>query len=378
MPSTHEKPLKRIKRIAWRTTAGYMWTRLGLVLVGDGHFADRLSSSAISSLVRTLDSLGFVPVSTSHVGWVVGAGWLLAITGYNLWQIALLFFYILSFPLLFLFFVFFGKEIAQVRSASVSPDSEKGGLRPKQHQRPAVALCGSALLGWYLLFGDTTASRPIWIAVVLAGALAGLLAFRAFQRAKPVSHDDTAPLLTLERMATGVINGTQQQWEKNKNQPRRNILITAKINRWQKDVYVHLAYLLRGKRGRDRIYAILVLQYALSLLLLIACAVLFWAFCLKLIAPAALPLSKCVLLSLSHFLPAVAPPTVPVQIPWWGSLGPGFTALVLLVIYVASSSSLLPTKQAAYAQRIHRTYALLRRAAGTLRVYISRLNSLPQ
>lgn len=354
----------------------FLWTRLTLLLLGDGHFLNRVLSSALSDLVRVLDSLGFVPVSASRVGWVVGAGWVLAITGYNGWQIVLLFFYLLSFPLLFLFYFFFGKETAHLRISS-GQDTGKTGLRPPDRRRPVLALCGSALLGWFLLFGDTTATRPLWVAVILSGLLTLVLAYHAFQRAKPVSHDDTAPLLAIERLAKGAIKSCNDQWEKHKSQNRSNMLINIKINRWAEATHAFVAWFLRGKRGRNRIYAIVVFQYALSLVLLVASAVLFWAFCLKLTAPAELQLSKCLLISLSHFLPGVNPPPLSIQIPWWDSLGPGFTALVLLGVYVAASSSLLPGKQAAYAQRIHITYALLRQSTTALRTYIARLNSLP-
>jgi hypothetical protein len=324
-----------------------------------------------------LDSLGFVPVSASHVAWVIAAGWVLAITGYSVRQIAYLFIYVLSFPAVFLIYLFFGKEITHLRVALDTP-SGRTGLRPTQHHRPAVALCGSALLGWYLLFGDTVAKRPIAVATILSGVFVVLLAYRAFQRAKPISHDDTAPLLALERMAAIATNSASQQWEKHKLQNRNNVLINIKINRWTKNLHVMLAWFLRGKHGRNRIYAIVVFQYAISLIALVAAAVLFWAFCLKLAAPTALQFSTCLLISLSHFLPGVAPPAVSVQIPWWDSLGPGLTALVLLGVYVAASSSLLPAKQAAYAQRMQITYASLRRSAAALKTYVSRLDSLPQ
>jgi hypothetical protein len=377
MVAAREKPVKRIKRVVWRLTAVCLWVRLALLLLGDGHLINRLVSSAISDLVLLLDSLGFAAVSASHVAWVIGAGWVLAITGYSVWQIVLLFLYILSFPAVFLIYLFFGKEIKHLRVA-LDTTSEKTGLRPMQHHRPVVALCGSALLGWYLLFGDTTAMRPIAVATILSGVFVVLLAYRAFQRAKPISHDDTAPLLFLERMAAIATNSASQQWEKHKLQNRNNVLINIKINRWTKNLHVSLAWFLRGKRGRNRIYGIVVFQYAMSLILLVAAAVLFWAFCLKLAAPTALQFSTCLLISLSHFLPGVAPPTVSVQIPWWDSLGPGLTALVLLGVYVAASSSLLPSRQAAYAQRIQTTYASLRRSAAALKTYVSRLNSLPQ
>jgi hypothetical protein len=203
------------------------------------------------------------------------------------------------------------------------------------------------------------------------------LAYRAFQRAKPTSQADAAPLISMEKIANGAMN-IGQQWEKHKSQTQSALLVTIKIDRWHKNALVYLAAFIRGKRGRDRVYALLVLQYALSLLLLLASAVLFWAFCIRVSSPAQFEFSRCLLVSVSHFLPGITPPPTPSELPIWVMLGPGFTAWILLGIYVGASASLLPGKQGAYAQRAQLTYALLRKGVVAIDDYIVRLRGLPQ
>jgi len=375
-PEDQKTPLQHLKKYVWRLTAAYVWLRLIVGVFGGNSLLEVSDSFLFSHLVAGLNWLGFMPGNASNLGLVVKVGWPLIITGFSPWHLTELFIYIYSFPVWFGFYSAFSEELSQTTASSAQQQS-KPGLRPAQKQLPVVALFGSGLLGWYVLFGDATKNRPIWAAIVLSGALMAALAYRAFQRAKPTNHADAAPLITIEKMATGIISNVGIQWEKNKIQKRSEVLVVIKLYRWYRSILLRIAAFIRGKRGRDRIYALLVFQYALSLLLLLASAVVFWAFCIKATSPAEFQFSKCLLVSVSHFLPGVTAPAMPSGVPLWAVLGPGFTAWILLGIYVSASTSLLPGKQSAYALRAQVTYSLLRQCIGVVRAYIVRLKSLP-
>lgn len=366
--------MKRIKRVAWRATAIYFWARLILGFVGAGPFFDRLAASAAAHIVATLDRFGFAPTGASSFVDVLRAGWVLAITGWRPGQIIGLFFYVLSFPVWYLFYSLFKDTIAQNASSSEA----KAGLRPAQTPRPAVTLFASGLLGWYVLFGDTNERGPIWTAVFLSGLLMISLAYRAFQRARPISHADTTLLPMIEKMAISASTTAQQALEKSKNQKQGEVLGTIKINGWYRNALVYIAVLIRGKGGRNRIYAFVAIQYALFLFCLVGSAVIFWGFYIKAIAPTDISTSRCLLVSVSHFLPGVTPPALPFQLPQSASLGPGITAWILVGIYVAASGSLLPGNQGAYGQRAQGTYVLLRQAVVKMGVLLARLRSLPK
>jgi hypothetical protein len=335
-----------------------------------------LSLFIASRLFAGLSRLGFAPINASSLGPVLRVAWVLVITGFSVAQFVGLFAYIVSFPVWFPFYIAFHKEVEAAKVSS-SQQGPKTGLRPSQRRWPTVAWLGCALLAWYILFGDTSSIRQVWIAVFLSGGLLLALAYRAFQRAKPISHADVAVLTRIERFASSTTTTVRNQWEKNKLQKKKDVIGTVKIYSWYLPVLVYQAAFVRGKRGRDRTYSLVVFQYALSLVFLLVSAVIFWAFCFKATSPTDLQLSRCMLVSASRFLPGVTSSVVPPQTPLWILFGPGFTAWILLGIYVAASSSLLAGKQNSYAQRASNTYLLLRRCIVAVRRYLVQLGSLP-
>jgi Ca2+/Na+ antiporter len=371
----YKKPLlKRLKSFAWMATAFYVWIRLVVIFFGGKALVASSNAFLISQFIKDLNWLGFVPVNALNLGVVLRVGWVLIITGFSPWQFVGLLIYVYSFPVWYGFYRAFRAEVAQVQTPSVH---QRSGLRPAQNRLPLVALSGSGLLGWYVLFGGTTVHRTIWVAAALSGALMVALAYRAFQRSKPASYADAAFLISMEKLASAAISNTVKQWENEKLKKRQDVLATIKIYRLYIAVLLRQAAFIRGNNGRNRIYALLVLQYTVSLLLLMASAVLFWAFCIKVTSTTELQFSKCLLFAVSHFLPNVTPPVMlSAELPWWVVLGPGITAWILAAIYVGAST-LLPGKQVVYAQRAHVTYSHLRKGVAAIRKYLVRLNSLP-
>jgi len=370
----HESLAKRLKRIAWRATALYIWARLVLaVIIGDG-LASRLGSSLVSHVISGLDRLGFTPVSPSHVALVLKLGWVLTIVECSPGQFIGLFCYLVSFPVWFWVLAIYGRFIKESRSESLQ--AARPSLRPKPRRRPYVAICVAGLLGWYLLFGEAPTNKTIWVAVVLSGILMVLLAYRAFRRATLMTDSDATLLLNFERQALAILNNAAKFTAECKEKlPSRSQaqghMRTYKCWRWY---FVTLAASLRGKRGKNLVSSIIVFYYALSLILLAASAVLFWAFTMKAISPSSVGFSNCLMTSVSHFLPGITPPVLPTVLPSWVAVGPGVTAWILLGVYVAASSSVLQTKMAAYNQRAETTYVCLRKTTVGIRALLSFLN----
>lgn len=368
---------KRLKEIAWRGTGFYVWSRLIIAMFGGDHFVQALNSFLVLHAIAGLASLGFAPVSASHLGVVLKVGWVLVITGFNPLQPVVFVLYLLCFPMLFLFYILFRPSYLEARRTAVQ-QSAKSGLRPNPSQRPNVAICGSGLLGWYVLFGDAPTTRSIWVAVTLSGALMILLAYRAFRSATPTSDSDATLLAKIERQALQAINNATTLMRKSNEKAPTRLEAHAhrRIYRALRLYFVTLAASMRGKRGRNLISSIIVFYYALSLILLAAAAVLFWAFAIKAISPVGIQFSYCLLASVSHFLPGVSPPVMPSTLPLWTVFGPGITAWVLLGIYVAASTSVLPGRQVAYAQRVQKTYLCLRKCAKSVRSCLRIMDSV--
>lgn len=369
----HVSLIKRSKKLAWRATAAYFWGWLILSVFGVGHLVYAGELRIASMLAGELNLLSFTASSPSHLITVFKVGWVLLVTGYNLLQLAGLFFYVLLLPFWIPLYLFFKDTVAATQSSE-----SKAGLRPAEKQRPVVALTASSLLGWYVLFGASNGRGPLWTGVVISGMLLLALSWRAFQRARPVTYDDTVWLVRLEKWGSGASNYAKTEWEKHKGGRKHTLHGTMKIYRLYKFILIEIATFIRGKRGRNRIYVFIVLQYAASLIFLASSAVLFWAFYTRAILPVRLPIAPCLLLSAAHFLPGLSSLALPVRVPLSASLGPGITAWILLGVYLAASSSLLPGNQAAYAQRVHLTYAVLRHGIVELAKLHMRVSDLPE
>jgi len=362
---------KRLKLVAWRGTGIYLWGRLILAVFGGDRLASALNSLILSRIIEGLSLLGFAPVGASRLGTVLKVGWALAITGFSPAQLAGLFFYLISFPVSFIFYIAFRKAVVETRRAT-NPPTPGPGLRSRLNHRPSVSICGSALLGWYVLFGEGPTTRTVWVAVALSGALVVLLTYRAFRRAAPMSESDATPLGNIERQAIGTeAAATKIVQTGSVNLPTRiQALINTQLYGALRWYFVSLAASLRGKRGRNLISSLIVFYYALSLILLAASAVLFWAFAIKAVSPAGVSFSACLLVSVSHFLPGVSAPPVPAALPLWAILGPGITAWVLLGVYVTASTSFLPAMQKAYVQRMQTTSLILRKCVASIRQWL--------
>jgi hypothetical protein len=357
-------------------TGIYLWARLVLTLLGGDNLVRAAGSYLTSQIISVLDSLGFAPVGASHLGIVLKVGWVLAITGFSGSQLLGLFLYVVFFVAWFPFYIAFRKTILEAyRDAAVK--GNRSGLRARSRRWPLVTICGSGLLGWYVLFGEAPTTKTIWAAVALSGAFFFLLTYRAFRRAAPIDDSDSTPLSAIDRVSVAVINtiGKTIQGINEKPLTLVSVRINKRIYGFLRRIFVNLAATLRGRRGRSLVSSIAVFYYSLSLIFLAGSAVLFWAFVIKAVSPSGIPFKGCLIASTSHFLPGV-PPTVALVLPAWAVLGPGITAWVLLGVYLAASTSLLPGRVSAYVQRAKTTYKCVRLCVKCIRLVLRMFNAV--
>jgi hypothetical protein len=366
---------KRLKRTAWQATGIYLWARLIAALFGGGHLAHAASLYFASQIISVLNSWGFAPVGASHLGIVLKVGWALAITGFSGSQLLGLALYVVFFPAWFPLYIVFRKKILEAyRDAAIK--ANRSGLLARSNRWPLVTICGSGLLGWYVLFGEAPTTKTIWAAVALSGAFFVLLTYRAFRRAAPIDDSDPTPLNVIDTVSTAVINmmGKTIQNVEEKRLTIASVRINKGIYGFLGWIFVNLAATLRGRRGRSLISSIAVLYYSLSLVFLAGSAVLFWAFVIKTVSASASSFEDCLIASTSHFLPGVSPTGALVP-PTWAVLGPGITAWVLLGVYLSASTSLLPGRVSAYIQRGKSTYSRVRTCLKCIHLIVRMFNS---
>jgi hypothetical protein len=354
---------KRFKAYAWRLTGFYFWLRFVLWIAGEDGWLTSLGHSSSQWSISTLASFGYAPTGATHLPTVVKVGWILTVTEFNILQLIGLFLYLLAFPIIMPFIIFFSESFERIRATAASSEVKPHGLSSSRQSWPLFTIAAFGLLAWYLLYGDASTFRTIIPGVLFSFVLFLLLAYRAFQKAKPASLTDASILNSLEGFALSSVTGMTNTLADNLKKPKSELLVALKINSWQKGCLIRTAAFLRGNKGKDRVYIILVFQFALSLLLLGASAVLFWALVIRSTLHPLLPFSTCVLIAMSHFLVGIETPHVEAVVPIWASLGPSITALILFGIYVAASASLLPGKQQAYAERASGAYLKLRLSA---------------
>ena len=97
--------------------------------------------------------------------------------------------------------------------------------------------------------------------------------------------------------------------------------------------------LVRGRRGRTRISTYVFLEYLVVLLVLAGLGLFFWIILIRVaVLPFQLDYTTLFPFVVSHFLPGVPTPLLPVSTPTWMHIGPScyFLVLVRLVHWPSS------------------------------------------
>jgi hypothetical protein len=350
------KPSK-LKKVIWRGTATVYWTwRIVRVLFG-AELMNNLVSTIVVRFNAFLSAVGFAPVHSEYLPRILQIGWLLALAGFKPLELLGLVIYIYIAPATFLGYWVF-RDYAKDFSA---PPTVKRGLRPPKVRRPALTTFSLLLLGWFILYGEASARRPLIAGAVLSGLLFLILAGRAFQRVKPPTFPDGSEAASAgERVALSMLGSGADTLAKAANAKKKSELIgLVFINRKAWYVWTRLALLMRGQTARNRLYLLLLADYVVSLLVSGAASIFFWAISAKAsVAPTAF-----VRVCSSYFLPNLKLASFTPNLPIWVEAGCAVTAFILFVLFVGAAASLLPLRYSAYTERLIRKYRIARKFA---------------
>jgi hypothetical protein len=356
----------KLKKIAWRATATvyWMWLIVGLLL--GSKFVNLLASTGIVRFGAFLSAIGFAPVHSEYLPRILQFGWLLSLVGFKPLELLGLIIYIYIAPLTLLGYLLF-KDYA--KDIDATPTAKKG-MRPPKVRRPSLTIVGLLLLGWFALYGEASARRPLIAGAILSGLLFLLLAGRAFQRVKPPTYPNGSdPLSADERFTMTFVTSAPETIAKavaakKKSELIGNLFIYQKL----RSIWRRLALLMRGQAGRNRLHLLLLLDYVVSLLVLGVAALFFWATTAKLAgAPTTSSLATFVRVCASYFLPNIKSPSITPELPLWVQLGSSITAFILFVLFVGAAASLLPSRFTVYAERLNRRYRNARKFAVSFR-----------
>ncbi len=101
-------------------------------------------------------------------------------------------------------------------------------------------------------------------------------------------------------------------------------------------------------------------EYIISLIMVAASAVLFWALVISVAGPDSVPLFDSVRRSAAYFFPGIEPSSVGVRLPYWAIIGPAATGWILFVLYIGPAGSVLPERQRAASVEVTNAYRVFR------------------
>lgn len=366
----------RIKKYLWRITGVYCWIVFVSWLFGDDSWLVGTRAFFFRWLMSHLTAVGLAPRSPGRLFFVVKVCWVLVVSEFKFWHVVGLVLYIFSFPFLMLSVYTFRGVLKSAAPYAFAEQKPPGlGVRRRTWPLVTVSICG--LVCWYSLYGDATTVRAAMPGVVFSLCLFLLLGYRAFQRVKPTSFADAFVLNRVESTLLTFVSGMENSFDENMKKPKSAIVGALWTYKWQRKLSVWTGAFLRGKRGRDRVSMIILLEFVFSLLVLGASAVIFWGILIRCIAMPVLSLSRGVLVAAEHFVPNFQVPPLGATIPMWANLGASVTAVILFVIYVAAVASILPGKQQGYVERTSLAYARIRTATVSFGRRYRELNRRP-
>ena len=352
---------EKLKKIAWRVTATGYWLWWIISFCLGSELLHRFSSAMMVRLVGFLSSVGFTPTHSEYLPKILRFGWLLTIVGFNPIELLGLWIYVYIAPLtLLLYFILkdYGKDLRKAQT-------EKKGLRPPKVRRPAVTTFSLLLLGWFVVYGETSSRRTLMAGAILSGLLFLSLASRTFQRVRPPMHTNPEKTGIAEMIAMPLFTGAADAVTKAANaKAKSEMLGSLFIYQKARFIWRNLALLLRGEAGRNRLYLLLLADYVISFLVLGTAAILFWAILDKTLSvPATHSLSTFIHLSSSYLMPNIKSPLSGENLPLWAQMGSSITSFVLFVLFVGAAASLLPSRYSAYAERLKNRYRVNRKFA---------------
>lgn len=358
------------KKFAWRLTGCALWASIVASWLGlEGPFYRVVSaiSDALRSAVAAAD---LIPPNTRYLRHVLRWGWWLVITNFRVTELVGLAFYCLAFPFTFLLYLIFRKFLSSYLRDRSAVAKQKGliALRPGSHYR---ALITTALLAWFLLYGDSGVIIQVELGAALAALLFLALAFRALLGARPAAEDDAAIFPRIERVFYSFADALLKRAREKPANTKLEVWFLRSIHEPARNLCRRITLFIRGRRGRLRVSAIVMADYVLSLITLGIAAISFWTLALRAaLAPVASDYSALLRYTMAHFFSGVSIPQRNATLPLWLDIGPSVTSWVLFVLFIGPTASLLPLRQQAFAARVELSYKRLRAVTLVISKYL--------
>jgi hypothetical protein len=244
---------------------------------------------------------------------------------------------------------------------------------------PLASFSAAMLVGWFVLYGGSSSRGPNMVGFVLALGLFFTLVYRALDKTSPIDEQDTAFFSNAALMGLQIITNAFKKATEERPKTKLAVATSLRTTGFMARGFRYLSVCIHGRKGRERIAMIMLLEYIVFLVLVAVSAVLFWALAIKAAVPSeqALPLTSALRISASHFLPGIQDRSSTL-LPWWAEFGPALTSWVLFVVYIGPVGSALPVRQEAFLKRLipaQRTLLLIGRL---WRFYRTLLKTLEQ
>ena len=365
------------KQFAWRLTAGWFWICAFATIFRFREHLNTWGEAIFSELSGALTNLGFAPSNLKVFSIGVKLLWLFTICGFSWIQVIGFFLYVPLLPLLIMRFALRKRlrlePYRKIREETFKASRKSGDPAPKRTWGfPLFCL----LLLWSVLYGQTSAPYPLFLALVLTALLFCSRVGRALTFAVPAEN---RRWIRIESMSAGARKFVARTSE---------TLKTGQIfEKWQLNVAIWtgsfilrtfrvLSRLLHGKTARRRTALVVLLRFMLNLAALGAISILFWALAIKFVlAPMHVSLLEALLASASSAIPGIPGPStmkVPAVIQTFDSL----TAWLVFVLYAGPVASLFPDFQKQAIERSAANYARLRDERKKMRRILEPLRSL--
>lgn len=349
------------KQLAWRLTAGWFWTYAIATIFGlRGHL--QMSEDAFFwRLNGALVNFGFTPTNLKTFTICVKLLWLFAICSFSWIQLIGFLIYVPFVPLLLIVRLYLGKKLPPYRTTRDESfkASRKFGV-PISKRTWGFPLF-SLLVLWLVLYGQTSASYPLLLALALTALLFCSRVGRALTFAVPTDKDTWDRIEILRANARRIFLKTSELAKTGEFLERQNlnlIIWTGSFLLWN---FRCLSSWLHGRAARRRVALVVLLRFMLNLAALGAISILFWAIAVKFaMAPEHVSLLEAVLASASRAIPGI-PDSSSLKVPVMIQTLDSVTAWMIFVLYAGPVASLFPAFQEQAIARSAANYARLRK-----------------
>jgi hypothetical protein len=351
--------ISTFKRWSWRATGAWFWLHLLMRFFFGSDKLVGAENYAILRLEIALSFLGFSPTNKAIFPFLIKFVWLSLICEFSLIQVSwFVLVYLILFPLLALFFLFFGKRW---RDQIKKNQPKNGLLRPSQKtfnlRNAAVAL----LAAWLLLYGGSSGKWPQLLGIILAGLFLLQRISSALSFAGPIEVIKSRWIEALVQISHNRVQAA-------------NTAFARKYERFIYRLVLRAAWVTRGSKGRSRAAMFVLVRYLLNLFTLGFATVLFWALVIRLNTPVQIGIGQALLASSARVLPGIDVPTG-LLLPRWVEAGSSASAWILFVLYAGPAASIFPLVQQMYVNAMSEAHVKLREAAVSLLLHIREIDS---